>query len=59
VIKYCQVEKYYISEGCAASIRRINLEDFDSRNIKEKYKPIQMGQLDGTSLHLWSGKRKR
>jgi len=35
------------------------MEDFDSRNIKQKYKPIQLDQLDGISLHLWSGKRKK
>jgi hypothetical protein len=59
VTKYCQVEKYYISEGGDAFIFSINLEDFDSRKIKEKYKNIQLGQLDGSSIHLCSGKRKR
>lgn len=59
VIRYCQVEKYYISQGWAAFILSINLEDLDSRNIKENYKHIQLGQLVGTSLHLCSGKIKR
>jgi hypothetical protein len=36
VIRYCQVENYYISEGWAAFIRSINLEDFDSRKVKVK-----------------------
>jgi hypothetical protein len=34
VIRHYQVDKYYISEGYAAFILGINLEDFDSRNIK-------------------------
>jgi len=41
VIRYCQVEKHYISEGWAAFICSNNLEDFDRRKVKVKCTLVQ------------------
>jgi hypothetical protein len=38
VIRYCQVENYYISEGWVAFICSITLEAFDSTKVKVKVK---------------------